>query len=163
MSLRIIGCGNLDRGDDAAGLHVARRLRALGVETVEQSGESTSLMDCWTGFEHVILVDATAPHGRPGRISVWNAHVGKLPADVLACSTHAFGVRAAVEVARAMSRLPESLFIYGIEGKQFALGSPLSLEVTRAVASVVQQLLERTQLYQSGASETGWLPPGLPR
>jgi hydrogenase maturation protease len=163
MTLRIIGCGNLDRGDDAAGLLVARRLQALGVEAVEQSGESASLMDCWSGFEQVILVDAIAPGGRPGHISVWNAHAGKLPKDVLACSTHAFGVREAVELARAMDRLPENFFIYGIEGKQFSVGSPLSPEVEHAVGSVVQQLLELDRLYQSGAGEEAWLPIGLPR
>ena len=45
MALLIIGCGNFDRGDDAAGLLVARRLHALGVDTlhieiIEHSGES---------------------------------------------------------------------------------------------------------------------------
>ncbi len=144
MSLRIIGCGTFDRGDDAAGLLVARRLHALGVETVEQSGESVSLMDCWTGFEQVILVDATASGGRPGHTSVWNAQVGKLPKDFLACSTHAFGVREAVELARAMECLPKSLSIYGIEGKQFSIGSPVSPEVEYAVGFVAQQLLELT-------------------
>ncbi len=156
MPLRIIGCGNFDRGDDAAGLLVARRLRALGVEglgvgipgveiscieIIEQSGESFSLMDCWFGFEHVILVDATAPRGTPGQVKVWNAHANTLPEDVFACSTHAFGVREAVELARAMNRLPQTLLIYGIEGSDFSLGSPLSAEVERAVESVARQLL----------------------
>jgi hydrogenase maturation protease len=128
MGLRIIGCGTFDRGDDAAGLLVARRLQALGVEAV----------------------DATAPGGRPGHTSVWNAHAGKLPKDVLACSTHAFGVREAVELARAMNRLPENFFIYCIEGKQFSVGSPLSPEVEHAVGSVAQQLLELTHQSRVG-------------
>jgi hydrogenase maturation protease len=153
MGLRIIGCGTLARGDDAAGLLVARRLRALGVEAAEQSGESTSLMDCWTGFKQVILVDATAPVGRPGRTSVWNAHAGKLPKDFLACSTHAFGVREAVELARAMDRLPKSLSIYGIEGKQFSIGSPVSPEVERAVGFVAQQLLKLIHTLRPGQDQ----------
>ena len=155
MALRIIGCGNLDRGDDAAGLLVARRLHALGVgtpgveipaveipvvEITEHSGESFSLMDCWAGFENVILVDATAPSGKPGQVQVWNARVERLPEDVFPCSTHAFGVREAVELARTMNRLPRALLIYGIEGKQFSFAAPLSVEVERAVASVVEQL-----------------------
>jgi hydrogenase maturation protease len=107
-------------------------------------------MDCWSGFEHVVLVDATAPGGRPGHTSVWNAHAGKLPKDVLACSTHAFGVREAVELARAMNRLPENFFIYCIEGKQFSVGSPLSPEVEHAVGSVAQQLLELTHQSRVG-------------
>ncbi|MGA2979589.1 MAG: hydrogenase maturation protease [Terriglobales bacterium] len=148
MSLRIIGCGNFDRGDDAAGLLVARRLHALGLETegveiVQQSGESFSLLDSWIGCDHVILVDATAPSGKPGRIQIWNAHAGRLPEDAFPCSTHAFGVREAVELARAMNRLPQTLLIYGIEGKQFSLGAPLSPEVDRAVRSVAQKLMMR--------------------
>lgn len=160
MALRIIGCGNLDRGDDAAGVLVARRLHALGVETlgvetVEQSGESFSLMDCWIGFEHVILVDATARGGTPGQICVWNAHADRLPEDVFPYSTHAFGVREAVELARAMNRLPQTLLIYGIEGKQFSLGAPLSLEVERAVGSVAQQLLELART-MTGPAQAAW-------
>jgi hydrogenase maturation protease len=152
VALLIIGCGNLDRGDDAAGVLVVRRLHALvenlgveiaGLEIMEQSGESFSLMDCWTGFEHVILVDATAPSGTPGQVRVWNAHAGRLPEEVFPCSTHAFGVREAVELARAMNRLPQTLLIYGIEGKQFSFGAPLSPEVERAVVPVAEQLMMR--------------------
>ncbi|MGA7849382.1 MAG: hydrogenase maturation protease, partial [Terriglobales bacterium] len=133
MALRIIGCGNFDRGDDAAGLLVVRRLCALaaetdGVEIIEQSGESFSLMECWIGCEHVILVDATAPSGKPGQIQIWNARASELPEEVFPCSTHAFGVREAVELARVMNRLPQALLIYGIEGKQFSLDAPLSPE-----------------------------------
>ena len=147
LALRIIGCGNVDRGDDAAGLLVARRLRALGLETlgveiIEQSGESFSLMNCWTGPEHDILVDATVPSGRPGQVRVWDARADRLPEDGFPSSTHAFGVREAVELARAMKCLPQSLVIYGIEANQFSLGAPLSPEVERAVASLADQLME---------------------
>jgi len=146
--VRIIGCGNVDRGDDAAGVLVVRRLRALetaGVEVGERSGESFSLMESWIGWYHVILVDATAPHGMPGRILVWNALADRLPEDIFSCSTHGFGVREAVELARAMNRLPQSLLIYGIEGKQFDLGAPLSPEVEGAVESVAQQLRQQVR------------------
>ena len=162
MTLRIIGCGNCDRGDDAAGVLVARRLHALCVETlavetrgveisgveiprlevIEQSGESFSLMDCWIGCERVILVDATAPSGTPGRIRIWNVNADWLPEDIFPCSTHAFGVREAVELARVVTRLPQTLLVYGIEGKQFSFGAPLCPEVGRAVETVAQQILE---------------------
>jgi hydrogenase maturation protease len=146
--LRIIGCGNFDRGDDAAGLLVARRLRALGVETpaievMEINGESFSLMDCWTGSEEVILVDATAPSGSPGRVRAWNVHTHALPADFSPCSTHAFGVREAVQLARVVNRLPRTLLICGIEGKQFCLGAAISPEVECAVAFVTERLSTR--------------------
>ena len=130
MALRIIGCGNFDRGDDAAGLLVVRRLRALCVETlgleipgleiIEQSGESFSLMDCWTGSSMSFSWTPLLPSGTPGQVQVWNATADRLPEDVFPCSTHAFGVREAVELARVMNRLPQTLLIYGIEGKRFS-------------------------------------------
>ena len=146
MALLIIGCGNVDRGDDAAGLLVARRLHALGVDTlhieiIEHSGETFSLMNCWTGYERVILIDATAPTGTPGQVQVWNAHAEKLPENIFPCSTHAFGVREAVELARAMNHLPPILLIYGIESKQFFFGAPVSPEVECAVVSVAERLV----------------------
>ncbi|MFZ0419042.1 MAG: hydrogenase maturation protease [Candidatus Sulfotelmatobacter sp.] len=145
MALLIIGCGNLDRGDDAVGVLVVRRLQALGiknlgVEVIEQSGESFSLMDSWTGREHVILVDATAPSGTPGQVRLWNARADRLP-DVLPSSTHAFGVREAVELARVMNCLPQTLVVYGIEGRHSFLGSLPSREVKRAVVSVAERLV----------------------
>src|SRR5579862_613194 len=155
MPVRIIGCGNLDRGDDAAGLLVARRLRTLGVEAhgfqvVEQTGESFSLMDSWSRSEEVIVVDATIPSGSPGRVRVWNAHANRLLEDFSPCSTHAFGLREAVELARAVHRLPRTLLIYGIEGKQFCLGTPLSPEVECAVAFVAECLFTR---FSRGSTE----------
>jgi len=149
----IIGCGNVDRGDDAAGPLVARRLRALAAESLgrqaadfeimEQTGESFSLMDCWTACDAVILVDATAPTGTPGQVQVWNARADQLPEDIFPCSTHAFGVREAVELARAMNALPQTLLIYGVEAKQFVSGAPPSPEVERAVAFVAKELMMR--------------------
>ena len=40
-----------------------------------------------------------------------------------------------------MNRLPQTLLIYGIEGKQFSFAAPLSAEVERAVESVVERLV----------------------
>ena len=141
MSLCIIGCGNLDRGDDAAGLLVARRLRNLGfertgAEIVEKTGDILGLIDCWPRYEQVVLVDASAPNNAPGTILVWNASVERLPEELFHCSSHALGVREAVELARTMNYLPQRLSIVCIEGKQFTLGAPRSPEVERAVESV---------------------------
>jgi hydrogenase maturation protease len=145
VPLRIIGCGNLDRGDDAAGVMVARRLRVLGIDADEQSGDSVSLMDSWQGFETVIVVDALCSDHAPGDVKIWNACVSPLPKAALQCSTHALGLHEAVELARTLDRLPDKLLIYGIEGKQFAPGARPSAEVEKAVESVAQHIVELLQ------------------
>jgi hydrogenase maturation protease len=148
----VVGCGNLDRGDDAVGVLVVRRLRSLGIEAQEQSGESFSLMDSWQGFETVIVVDATCSDKAPGEINIWDACARPLPRTALQCSTHAFGLYEAVELARTLDCLPGKLLIYGIEGKQFASGSQPCLEVKKAVEIAAQQIAElvRTATLSTG-------------
>jgi hydrogenase maturation protease len=63
--------------------------------------------------------------------------------DTRGCTTHAFGVAEAVELARVLGRLPHRLSIYGIEGRKFDLGSAPSLEVALAVERLVQQLVQQ--------------------
>src|SRR6476619_6147364 len=57
----LIGVGNAWRGDDGAGLAVARRVRELapaGVDVREVEGDATTLLEAWVGAEHVAVVDA---------------------------------------------------------------------------------------------------------
>jgi hydrogenase maturation protease len=48
----------------------------------------------------------------------------------------------AVELGRALGRLPRVLRVYAIEGREFALGAPMSPEVERTVAELARQLGE---------------------
>ena len=145
----IIGCGNLDRGDDAAGLLVAQRLRELGVEALELSGEGLSLIETWSGADEVILIDAVVTGSPPGKITIWDARQRGLVGDFFRCSTHAFGVAEAVELARILDRLPGRLLIYGIEGARFEMGSRPQPAVLKAVEQVAQEIVHEVALCTS--------------
>jgi hydrogenase maturation protease len=139
----VIGCGNADRGDDAAGLLVARRLRALGVEAQEQSGEAAALLEAWKTVpagRPVIVVDAAVTGSPPGFISFWDASSSDWSTGVLRCSTHALGVEEAIELGKALGVLPRPLLIYGIEGVNFAFGALPSPEVLLAVEELAQRV-----------------------
>jgi hydrogenase maturation protease len=142
MKVQVIGCGNLDRGDDAAGLLVVHRLRQLGIPAEAQSGEATALMEALARSQKVILVDAVAARNEDeiGTIVAWNAGLVPLPGDLFCCSTHAFGVREAVELARNMGRMPQSLIVYGIAGRDFQMWASLSPGVAEAVERVAQHI-----------------------
>jgi len=136
----IVGCGNPDRADDAAGLLVARRLHELGMDAREHTGDMLALMDEWSSEEEVTLVDAVVSGAAPGTITAWDAHHAALPPDCFPCSTHALGVAEAVELARALGRLPHRLMVYGIEAANFEPGGPLSPEVRAAVERLAQNI-----------------------
>lgn len=133
MRLAVIGIGNQFRGDDGAGIWAARILREAnlpGVTVLESSGEGATLMEAWDGFDSVVLVDAMRSSARIGTVRRFDAGADPLPPNLFSPqSTHAFGVAAAVELARVLNRLPPRLVIYGIEGKSFDNGCGLSPEV----------------------------------
>ena len=135
----IIGVGNDFRGDDCAGLEVARRLRALnlpGTVITEHTGDGAALMESWRAAGRVILIDATQSGVAPGIVHRLDASAQTIPAAFFSYSTHAFSVAEAVEMARALGELPPDLIIYGIEGTRFALGEALSPEVEAAITRV---------------------------
>ena len=140
MGALIIGCGNIDRGDDAAGLLVARRLRAMGIPAQEFSGDAASLMERWAGADAVILIDAATCDAPAGAVSVWRANDEPLRPAISSTSTHGFGVAEAIELARALNRLPRSLLVYCIAGANFAMGSAPSPAVLSAVEKTAQDV-----------------------
>jgi len=135
----ILGCGNRQRGDDAAGILVAERLRTLGIAAEVCSGEPSELMGAWSGVDDVIVIDAVVAGAPAGTVHVWDGQHPPAFATATA-STHGFGVAEAIELARALDRLPARLRVYGIEGKNFEIGSAISPEVECAMEEVVQRI-----------------------
>src|ERR1035438_7426459 len=69
----VLCCGHPDRGDDAAGPLVARRLRDKVIGAHEHAGDALSLIDAWQGADEAVLVDAVVTGKRPGTVSTWDA------------------------------------------------------------------------------------------
>jgi hydrogenase maturation protease len=135
----LIGLGNDLRGDDAAGLLVARaaRDRAIGgVEVIESGGEPIDLLAAWENADAVVVADAVASGGEAGAVHRIDAVAGPLPAPFASPSTHALGLAEAVELGRALGRLPGRLVVFGIEGGSFAAGAALAPAVRDAVGGV---------------------------
>jgi hydrogenase maturation protease len=106
----------------------------------------------------VILVDAVVSGREPGTVTGFDAVAAPLPAVFSGCSSHSFGVAEAVELARALGRLPKRLNVYGIEGSEFTQGVGLSPKVARAVETLAVQIIQN----QLPATGYQLLKPELP-
>jgi hydrogenase maturation protease len=146
--MRIICCGNPERGDDGAGPLVARRLRDLGVEAETRTGEASELLEAWRGADHVVVVDAVETGAPAGTVWMWDHGQASFPARPSkvrpSTSTHGLGLAEAITLARVLDRLPERLRVYGIEGRRFEPGTEVSPEVKLAVEEVVRQIAAGT-------------------
>jgi hydrogenase maturation protease len=108
---------------------------------IEHEAEPTGLIEIWDLAPLVVIADAVAPAGAPGRI---HREVGTAPAvfsSGAAASTHAVDLPGTIELAASLGRLPGHLVVYGIEGERFELGAPLSPPVAAAVRSLAPRLV----------------------
>ena len=140
----MIGVGNSWAGDDAAGLLIAGMVRErapAGVTVIEHEGEPTALIDQWQGAALAVVVDATSGGGEPGEVRVMDATEAPLPAQFTGTSTHAFGLAEAIELGRALGRLPERLVVVGIEGARFDAGAEPSPEVRASLGTAADEVL----------------------
>jgi len=147
----IIGCGNRDRGDDAAGVLVAEGLRQLGIDVQIHRGDAGELIESWCGVDDVIVVDAVMTGTKVGSVTFWD---GQHPPAFLRStpSTHGLGLAAAIELSRILGCLPIRLRMYGIEGRHFEIGVEVSPEVKNAVERVVRSIdTEVTATHRTGS------------
>ncbi len=150
----LLGIGNAWASDDGVGPEVVRRVQAWweGLEGLERNatGEvgfvimaqpDLSLIDLMADCDRLIVVDGVMSGARPGTLhrQVWEAGMlgGK---GVERASSHGFGVKELLEMARALGKLPARVELWGVEIASTAPGRGLSPEVAGAVDDVVRAL-----------------------
>src|ERR1035438_799230 len=138
----VLCCGHPDRGDDAAGPLVARRLREKGMDACEQNGDALSLIDAWQGAGEVVLVDAVVTGKRPGTVSVWDALTAPVAGRPRVGSSHALGLAEAIALSRTLGRLPLRLTLFGIEARRCEMDEPPSKTVLRGVERAARKVYE---------------------
>jgi hydrogenase maturation protease len=139
----VIGIGNRDRGDDAAGCSVVKLLRDTlppDIELAEHDGDVSALISRLDGVAAAFLVDACTSGTPPGTVHRFNVAAAPLPQATFGLSTHGLGLAAAVELARAIGGLPPQCIVYAIEGSSFEMGAPLSPAVAAAAKDVAVRL-----------------------
>lgn len=143
----VMGFGNWNRGDDAVGLEVARRLRGMvpgHCSVLEVDRDPLSSLDQWDGVELAVIIDAVSSGATPGTIHKFEVSDQPLPGRLTGTSTHAFGLRELIELARALGTLPRRMTVLAIEGRNFGVGADMSPECLASIGPAIEALLEET-------------------
>lgn len=140
----VIGVGNPWRGDDGAGIAVARLVAASAppeVTVLELRGDPAALLAAWQGASTALIIDAVASVSVPGAFHRFDATARPLPALLGSLSTHGVGLVEAIELGRTLTRMPAQLVVFCIEGQDFSSGEGLTAPVERAVGHAAQAVL----------------------
>jgi hydrogenase maturation protease len=145
----IIGCGNILRGDDAAGPIFIRRLWERGLPPgVRCADGGTGGMDVafqMRGVPEVILVDVCRSGSLPGSLFRVPGHeVEHLP-PVGGINLHAFRWDHALAFARWLLKeeYPQNITVFLVEAEQIEFGKPLSPAVDGALARLEEIFLQQ--------------------
>ena len=157
--LTIIGCGNLNRCDDAAGIRVVQRLLddfdgapPAGVQLFDAGTNGMEVMFQARGSEALILIDACRSGSEPGAIF-------EVPGEELAArptpsyNLHDFRWDHALFAGRQIfaDDFPDEVAVYLIEAASLDLGIGLSPAVEQAVDQVVDKLKARIHAWRRDA------------
>jgi len=144
----IIGCGNLLKGDDAAGPVLIRRLWEMGLpEGVHCADGGTGGMDVafqMRGVPNVILVDASQTGSEPGTVFRVPGHQLEQLPPVAGINLHCFRWDHALAFGRWLLKdeYPKNITVYLIEAANLEFGAELSAPVKAAIESLAETLLE---------------------
>jgi hydrogenase maturation protease len=145
----VIGLGNEERGDDAAGILAARLFAGKKLPegvAVHEVREPSGLFHLFEGADTVILIDAVRSGSAPGTVHRIAVGDEPLEAGVHSILSHLLSLSEVVEVARELCLLPARLIVYGIEAARFERDAPLSPLVRESVSSVVDEIAEKVSL-----------------
>ncbi|WP_020524727.1 hydrogenase maturation protease [Catelliglobosispora koreensis] len=127
----VIGVGNPYRRDDGVGpavIDLLRDRRLVGVRLATSLGDTAELIELWSSASLAIVVDAMrAVAPRPGRVH-------------RTVSSHGLPMGEAIELARALGRMPDRLEVYGIEVQETGHGHGLSPDVASSAIAVARRI-----------------------
>ncbi len=135
MRSLVVGVGDWERGDEAAGLEVARRIADAGLEGVTAicwEGAALDLLESWAGYDRVVVVGVAVAGTEPGRLLTITAD----GADAEGAPRLAEALR----FANATGRRPAKLDVLGIGPAQADPGTPLSRPVARATRALADRI-----------------------
>ena len=147
--LTIIGCGNANRNDDAAGIIVAQRIQKYLIkhpsETIKVFDAGTAGMDVMfmaKGCTELIIIDANSSDSEPGAIYEVPGHeLENLPQA--SYSLHDFRWDNALYAGRKIFKdeFPETVTVFLIEAENLDLGMNLSDPVNKSVDVVTNKII----------------------
>jgi len=153
--LSIIGCGNPNRKDDAAGIYVAQELLKYQSEhnfpNVNVYDSGTSGMDVMfkaRGSDALIIIDANISNSEAGTLFI-------VPGEELAnipepsFNLHDFRWDNAIYAGKQIYKeeFPEDINVYLIEAESVEMGIGMSDSVTATADKVIEKIKERIKDY----------------
>jgi hydrogenase maturation protease len=147
--LTIIGCGNLNRSDDAVGVIIAQQLqqylrknRYPNVQVYDCGTAGMEVMFQARGSEKLIIIDASSTGSEPGAVfKVPGKELEALPEP--SYNLHSFRWDNALAAGKKIFKdnFPKEVTVYLIEAENLSLGLDLTPAVNNSAKLVFEEVI----------------------
>lgn len=133
----VIGLGNDFRGDDKLGVLVIKEMKKNLPEIADyfiEQGDPTRLADLWDDKNTVIVDAVKAPEGSPEIFEINSLR--ELRRSYVNFSTHSIDLKEALMLCDILQEKPKSIYIVGVRGSHWEVGSEMSDYVEKSIPVV---------------------------
>jgi hydrogenase maturation protease len=148
--LKVIGVGNILRGDDGIGPVVIEQLRKeatiLPVDLYDAGGDAFFILEHLVASEPVLIVDCAKMGEQPGTVKKMVVNATSLNYIENMISLHGFGFAEVYKLAKKIGPVA-SCSIIGVEPKSILFNTGLSEEVNNTIPKIISMVVEESKKY----------------
>ena len=150
MMLKVIGLGNLLRGDDGIGPTIIEQLREdlspLPIILFDVGSDAFSILEHLVASEPVLIVDCAKMGEAPGTVKKMVVNKASLKYIDNIISLHGIGFAEVFQLAMKIGAVAECSLI-GVEPKSVEFNTGLSIEIKKAIPKIINLVVEETNKY----------------
>ena len=138
--LKVIGLGNLLRGDDGIGPLVIEKLlklKSIPAKLIDAGSDAFTILDHLSGTDPLLIIDCARMDKEPGEICTFNiseANIGYIDKTV---SLHGFGFGEVYQMAREIGPVAPCKII-GVQPKEISFNAQVSDEVKKSIPKIIE-------------------------
>jgi hydrogenase maturation protease len=148
--LKVIGLGNILRGDDGIGPVVIEELKKSKLpsplQLLDAGSDAFTVLDHFLGSDPILLIDCARMGKDPGTVQkIRTEDIECIPTDV-GMSLHGYSLAEVWQIARSMGSKKE-LAIIGVEPEKVQFNSGLSEVVKKSIPIIIKMIVEEAKKY----------------
>jgi len=145
---KIIGIGNILRGDDGIGPAIIEELKKLdlpdSIQLIDIGSDAFSIIDYFENKQPVLVIDCAHMGKKPGEVVKFDVKENNLPILDKAISIHGFGFSDVYKMAQGLYENVQCTIV-GIQPKSIEFNTGLSKRIKNKIPLIIDMVLEETQ------------------
>ena len=146
--LKVIGLGNILRGDDGIGPVIIQQLEesknSLSIQLCDAGSDAFTILDQLLESEPIVIIDCARMGKKPGTVQkILVKNIKNLPVN-LGMSLHGYSLTEVWQIARSMG-VDNDLSVIGVEPDSVQFNSGLSEVVKKSIPLILQMVAEEAK------------------